>query len=184
MKILLRYPEKKFSGRELARLSNSSASRTSEILDLYHKYGVVNRVNIGNTSEWTVNKKSIVVKQLSYLFNIEEKIYIDLISKIQKAFHNHKNILRVILYGSLSRGEEEANSDIDIFILVKNEKDKEKATDLVHKLNLSLLPQFGNVISDLIYSEKEWKLKKNSDLLKQIQTDGKIIIDRTQKKND
>lgn len=35
LKILLRYPGKKFSGRDIARLSGASPSRASEILDLF-----------------------------------------------------------------------------------------------------------------------------------------------------
>ena len=179
MKILHRYPEKRFSGRELARLLDLSASRTSEILELFRKYGIVNRIRIGNTSEWTLNKESILVKKLSNVFNIEEKIYLDLKSQIYKTFSKEKNILKVILYGSVARGKEQPNSDIDLFILVKNEKNKELAADLVHKLNISLLPRYGNVISELIYSKEEWKLKKNSKILKQIQAEGEIILKRT-----
>jgi len=179
MKILHLYPEKRFSGRELARLLNVSASRTSEILELFRKYGVVNRIRIGNTSEWTLNKESILVKKLSNVFNIEEKIYLDLKSQIYKTFSKEKNILKVILYGSVARGKEQPNSDIDLFILVNNEKNKELAAELVHKLNISLLPRYGNVITELIYSKEEWKLKKNSKILKQIQAEGEIILKRT-----
>ena len=177
-KILHRYPEKRFSGRELARLLNVSPSRASEILELFRKYGVVNRIRIGNTSEWTLNKKSILVDKLLKIFKIEEKIYQDLKSKIFNAFHKEKSILKVILYGSVARGEEQPNSDIDLFILVKNEKDKDLVANLVHKLNISLLPRYGNVISELIYSRKEWTLKKNSEILKQIQLEGEIILKR------
>ena len=177
-KILHRYPEKRFSGRELARLLNVSPSRASEILELFRKYGVVNRIRIGNTSEWTLNKKSILVDKLLKIFKIEEKIYRDLKSKIFNTFHKEKSILKVILYGSVARGEEQPNSDIDLFILVKNEKDKDLVANLVHKLNISLLPRYGNVISELIYSRKEWNLKNNSEISKQIQSEGEIILKR------
>ena len=177
-KILHRYPEKRFSGRELARLLNVSPSRASEILELFRKYGVVNRIRIGNTSEWTLNKKSILVDKLLKIFKIEEKIYRDLKSKIFNTFHKEKSILKVILYGSVARGEEQPNSDIDLFILVKNEKDKDLVANLVHKLNISLLPRYGNVISELIYSRKEWNLKKNSEISKQIRSEGEIILKR------
>lgn len=177
-KILHCYPEKRFSGRELARLLNVSPSRASEILELFRKYGIVNRIRIGNTSEWTLNKKNILVENLLKIFKIEEKIYQDLKSKIFNTFHKEKSILKVILYGSVARGEEKPNSDIDLFILVKNEKDKDLAANLVHKLNISLLPRYGNVISELIYSKKEWNLKKNSEILKQIQLEGEIILKR------
>jgi predicted nucleotidyltransferase len=177
MKILHRYPEKKFSGRELARMLNVSPSRASEILELFRKYGIANRIRIGNTSEWTLNKDSILTKKLSNVFDIEEKIYLDLKSKIHKTLSREKYILKVILYGSVPKGREQLDSDIDLFILVKNQKDKELAAELIHKLNISLLPRYGNVISELIYSKEEWKLKKNSNILKQIQSEGEIIFE-------
>jgi predicted nucleotidyltransferase len=177
MKILHRYPEKKFSGRELARMLNVSPSRASEILELFRKYGIANRRRIGNTSEWILNKDSILTKKLSNLFDIEEKIYLDLKSKIHKTLSREKYILKVILYGSVPKGREQLDSDIDLFILVKNQKDKELAAELIHKLNISLLPRYGNVISELIYSKEEWKLKKNSNILKQIQSEGEIIFE-------
>ncbi|NIO49795.1 MAG: hypothetical protein GTN73_10235 [Candidatus Aminicenantes bacterium] len=178
LKILYRYPEKKFSGRELARILNVSPSRASEILEIFRKYGVANRTRIGNTSEWTLNRGSILVKKLAKVFDIEEKIYLDLKSKIHKTFSKEKYILKVILYGSVPRGKEQPDSDIDLFILVRNQKDKDLAAELVHKLNISLLPRYGNVISELIYSKEQWKLKKDSKILKQIQSEGEIIFER------
>ena len=178
IKTLQCYPEKRFSGRELARSLDVSPSRASEILELLRQYGVVNRVRIGNTSEWTLNKKSILVEKLSNIFKIEERIYQDLRSKIYNILSKEKNILKVILYGSVARGEEQPNSDIDLFILVKNEKDKDSVANLVHKLNISLLPRYGNVISELIYSKDEWKLKKNSEIIRQIQSEGEVILSR------
>ena len=171
MRILYRYPEKKFSGRELARTLNVSASRTSEILEIFRQYGVANRIRIGNTSEWTLNKDSILVKKLANVFDIEEKIYLDLKSKIHKTLNREKYILKVILYGSVPRGKAKPDSDIDLFLLVRNQDDKEKAAELVHKLNITLLPRYGNVISELIYSKEEWNLKKNSKIMRQIQSE-------------
>lgn len=179
MKILYRYPEKKFSGRELARLLNVSPSRASEVLELLRKYGMLSRIRVGNTSEWTLNRESILTKKLSNIFQIEEKIYQDLKSKIYNAFKEEERILEVVLYGSIVRGHEQPDSDIDLFILVKKEEDKELVAQLVHKLNISLLPLYGNVISDLTYSKEEWDRKKNSKILKQIQSEGEIILKRS-----
>lgn len=178
LRILLRYPDKKFSGRELARLLNISASRASEILELFRKYGLISRIKIGPALEWTLNKESILIKELISLFNLEKKIYLELKSKILKMFDREEKILRVMLYGSIPQSKENPDSDIDLFILVKGEKDKERAGDLVHKLNMNLLPKYGNVISGLIYSRDEWRRKKKNEIVKKIQSEGEIILNR------
>ena len=178
MKILFFYPDKKFSGRELARLIKISPSRTSEVLELFRRYGIINRIKIGNTCEWSLNKENILVKELSKIFKIDEKVYKTLKTKIYNILKNEKKILKVILYGSIARGDEKPDSDIDLFILVKNKKDKEKVGDLISKLNFSLIPIFGNVISEFIYSEEELKTKTKSKILSRIYSEGDVILDR------
>ena len=178
LKILLRYPGKKFSGREIARLSGVSPSRASEILELFWKNGLAHRLKIGSIYEWSLNQESILSKKISDFIDLDEKIYQDLKSRIHKALNKENNVIRVVLYGSVTQGTEEHNSDIDLFILVKNEKDKKAIIKAIDALNYNLIPFYGNVISALIYSQKEWKLKKENEILKHIDTEGEVILDK------
>ncbi len=178
LKVLFRYPRKKFSGREIARLSGASPSRASEILELFWKNGMAHRLKIGNTYEWSLNQESILSKKISDFIDLDEKIYQDLKSRIRKALDKENNVIRVILYGSVTKGTEKHNSDIDLFILVKNEKDKEAIAEAINTLNFSLIPFYGNVISALTYSQKEWHLKKEGEILKHIDTEGEVILDK------
>ncbi len=178
MKLMCLNPERKYSGREMARLLNISASRVSEVLDLFRKNAVVNRKTVGRASQWGLNKESIVVEEVSSLINVERRIYIELKSKIYETLIREKSILKVILYGSVVRKREKPESDIDVFILVMTKKDKEIAAELVGKLNKYLLPRYGNVISESIYSEREWKDMKKTEILKKIESEGEIILIR------
>ena len=184
LKILLRYPGKKFSGREIARLSGTSPSRASEILGLFWKNGLANRLKIGNTFEWSHNQESILSKKIHDFIDLDEKIYQDLKSRIHKALDKENNVIRAVLYGSVTQGTEKHNSDIDLFILVKNEKDKEAIVKAIDALNFNLIPSYGNVISALIYSQREWKLKKESEILKHIETEGEDILDKSKSNYD
>ena len=178
LKVLSHYSGKKFSGREIARLSGLSPSRASEILGLFWKNGLAHRLKIGNTYEWSLNQESVLSKKISDFIDLDEKIYQDLKSRIHKALDKENSVIRVILYGSVTKGTEKHNSDIDLFILVKNEKDKEAIAEAIKALNYNLIPFYGNVISALIYSEREWKLKKEIEILKQIDTEGEVILDK------
>ncbi len=178
LKVLLRYPGKKFSGREIARLSGLSPSRASEILDLFWKNGLAHRLKIGSTYEWSLNQESVLSKKISDFIDLDEKIYQDLKSRIHKALDKENNIIRVVLYGSVTQGTEKHNSDIDLFVLVKNENDKEAVAEAIDALNFDLIPFYGNVISALIYSQREWKSKKESEILKQIETEGEVILNK------
>ena len=106
LRIICHNPEKKFSGREIARLLNLSSSRCLEVLELLHKNGVVNRGRIGKTSQWGLNKESIVVNEVSNLMNMEKRIYKELKSRIYETLIKEKSILKVIIYGAVARKKE------------------------------------------------------------------------------
>ena len=178
MKLMCLNPEKKYSGREMARLLNISASRVSEVLELFRKNAVVNRDRVGRASQWELNKESVLANEVSSLINLERKIYKELKSRIYETLIREKSILKVVLYGSVARKREKPESDIDVFILVKTKKDKELAAELVGKLNKYLLPRYGNVISESIYSEREWKDMGRAKIFKKIESEGEIILIR------
>ncbi|MEE9390272.1 MAG: nucleotidyltransferase domain-containing protein, partial [Candidatus Aminicenantaceae bacterium] len=132
----------------------------------------------GRASQWGLNKESIVVEEVSSLINVERKIYMELKSRIYETLIREKSVQKVVLYGSVARKREKPESDIDVFILVTTKKDKELAAALVDKLNKYLLPRYGNVISESIYSEREWKDMKKTEILKKIESEGEIILIR------
>jgi len=182
IKHLCSHPEKKFTGREIARLVNVSSSRASEVLELFRKNGVANRIKIGNAFAWTINQESILVEEISGLINLNERIYEDMKSEILEAFNKEERVVKIILYRSVSKRKRKKDSQINIYIIVKNKKDKEIAGKMVHKINNYLLPRYGNVIYELIYSEREWKLKGNDKMIKKIESEGEVILDRREVK--
>jgi len=184
MKLMCFNPERKYSGREMARLLNISASRVLEVLELFRRNAVVNRDTVGRASQWGLNKESVVVEEVSSLINVERKIYMELKSKIYETLIREKSIQKVVLYGSVARKREKPESDIDVFILVTTKKDKELAAELVSKLNKYLLPRYGNVISESIYSEREWKGMEKTKLFKKIESEGEIILIREKRRDE
>ena len=178
MKLMCLNPEQKYSGREMARLLNISASRVSEVLELFRKNAMVSRERVGRASQWALNKESVLVNEVSSLINLEGKIYRELKSRIYETLIREKTIMKVVLYGPVARKKEKPERDIDVFILVKSKKDKELAADLVGKLNKYLLPRYGNVISEVIYTEREWKDMGRTKIYKKVESEGEIILIR------
>ena len=178
VKILFRYPEKKFSGRELARVVNASPSRVWEILNFLQRYGIIESARIGNTIAWNLNKSSIFSKELSKVFHLEKKMFRDLKHKITHLFKKRLFVKRVILFGSVAHGKESPESDIDLLIVVKKENDKKIARDIIQQLNPVFLSLYGNMISEIIYSEKEWLAKRNTPLAKNIESNGEVLFER------
>ena len=178
LRLLVRYPSKKYSGRELARLLNSSPSSVLEALELLRHYGLAHKTRIGKTTEWIINKRHLLIAKLSPLLKLDEEFLSVLCRKIKSAFLKNKNVVRVVLFGSIVKGKEHPDSDIDLFILVKENKHKKQAAFIVNKLNDSLIPLFGNSVSAIIYSSKELKGKKELSLVKHIEEEGEKIFNR------
>lgn len=178
VKALLHYPEKKFSGRELARIVNASPSRVWEILNFFQTYGLVNNIKIGNTIAWNLNTDSVFSRELSKIFHIDNRLLKDLKQRITYLFDRQIFTKKIVLFGSVVYGREAPDSDIDLFIVVKEEDDKDKVRDLIQKLNSDFLTLYGNTISEVIYSEEEFKLKRNTLLIRNIEAKGEVLLER------
>lgn len=176
MRLLLRYPAKRFSGREIARLLGSSPSNVLKTLELFSRHGLVHKARIGKTNEWTINKRHFLAGRLAPLLKLDEAAMALLRQKIKTAFSGKKNIVKIIIFGSIAKGEEKPDSDIDLFVLVKEKTHKKEALLITDKLNESLIPLFGNVISAIIYSLKELKGKKELGLVRHINEEGEVLL--------
>ncbi len=158
------------SEREISsilKVSHMSINRTmSELADL----NFVNFITIGKAHMWKVNKKSYAYKILSELIkkvlDIKEPIE-DLKKAILKDLPK-KLIKHVVLFGSVAKGIEKPNSDIDIFILVKDKQSKEKIESSIEKLSNACFDMYGNRLAPYILTEKEIKQKKNLKIISEI----------------
>ncbi len=66
---------------------------------------------------------------------------------------------KIYLYGSRARGDFRKDSDWDILILVNYEKITDKLEKNITDPLYDLEFEIGEVISPMIYSEKEWNAK-------------------------
>lgn len=178
LKMLLRYPAKSFSGRELARLLDLSPSCVLSALELFRRYGLAHKTKTGKTSLWRLNKSHLLARKLSALAGLDEKFRRFLRQKIKSAFAKEKKVVQAAVFGSVAKGEEKPESDIDLFVLIKENKHKKAAETIVDKLNETMIPQLGNAISSIIYSSGELRNKKNSELIKHIEKEGLSIFHR------
>jgi predicted nucleotidyltransferase len=69
-------------------------------------------------------QKSIRLKNaFGKIGRLREKALRAFLEKLQE--QEGKNLLRVVLFGSIARGDSEFDSDVDVFVLVKNTTEKE-----------------------------------------------------------
>jgi len=162
--------ESAMSEREIAsilKISHMSVNRALKELALYN---LVSYSVAGKTHLWKLNRKS-------YAYAIADKFVRNTellespLENLKKTILNTlplKFIENIILFGSVAKGMEEPNSDIDLFILVKNEKNKKKIQNAVGELSNKCLDEYGNRLEAYILDENEFKQKKDLSLLNEV----------------
>ncbi|MCK4252501.1 nucleotidyltransferase domain-containing protein [candidate division WOR-3 bacterium] len=162
--------EASMSEREIAsilKVSHMSVNRTMrELAEL----NFVNFVTIGKAHLWRVNHKSYAFRALSEL--------IKGVSGIQEPIEELKKILlknlpktlikRIVLFGSIAKGSERANSDIDIFVLARDRQCKEKLESSIEKLSNICFEMYENRLAPYILTEQELKQKKKLNVISEI----------------
>ena len=84
---------------------------------------------------------------------------------LKKTIKQHVNAYlpgaRVILFGSRSRGDNKANSDVDLLVIANREFNPSEKIKMESKLCKSLVDAFFLPFDVLVYSETEVSVKKN-----------------------
>lgn len=158
------------SEREIASILNVSHMSINRTLRELAEFNFVNFVTVGKAHLWRVNRRS-------YAFRVFSKL-IDYISGIKEPLEDLKDILlknvsktlirRIVLFGSIAMGSERANSDIDVFFLVKNEETRKMLELQIEKLSSLCLEMYGNRLAPYILTEHEMNRKKNLKIISEI----------------
>lgn len=179
IKFLLTH-EASMSEREIAsilKVSHMSINRTMrELADL----NFVNFITVGKAHLWKVNQKSYAYKVLSELIKGASCIKkpIEGLKKTLLKELPKKLIKRVVLFGSVAKGTEKVNSDIDIFILVKDKRSKEKIESSLEKLSNICFDTYGNRLAPYVLTDQEIKQKKNLKIISEIDNGIQIFPEK------
>jgi len=128
------------------------------------------------------NQGLSVLRLRNIFFSSSDFVYLSMIKKkeilarIKQSVQNTEPQATVILYGSFARGDEKEFSDIDILILL----DQEKITysdELRIKYPLyDLEYDTGNVISPLIFSKNDWETRHSvTPFYKNVKREGVLL---------
>lgn len=158
------------SEREIASVLNVSHMSVNRTMRELGELNFVNYVTIGKAHLWRVNRKSYAFRVLSELFKG--------VSGIKEPLEDLKEILlnnlpktlikKVVLFGSIAKASERSNSDIDVFVLVKDKESKKKLESQIDKLSNICFEAYGNRLAPYILTEQEIEQKKNLKIVSEI----------------
>jgi len=160
------------SEREIASILNVSHMSVNRTMRDLAEANFVHNTVVGRTYIWTVNRKSYAYATLSKIIKAIDTALAprEDLKKIVLQNLPPEMIKKIILFGSVAKGSENSTSDIDLFILVKNQRKKKAIEPHIEKLNHICLDRYGNVLSPYVLTERDMNQKKNPNLIRNIRS--------------
>jgi predicted nucleotidyltransferase len=167
--LLLLHPEQGYHVRELARLTNTSAGTLHKELSKLSDAGILQNKKVGNQQHYSANVQCPIFEELASIFRKTS----GLADVIADALSSAKNQIQLaMVFGSVARGEEQANSDIDVMII--GDIGFGDVVGLLHESQATLKRE----INPIVYSVDSFKsrVEKNDSFIKEILSKPKLFI--------
>ena len=167
--LLLLHPEQGYHVRELARLTNTSAGTLHKELSKLSDAGILQSKKMGNQQHYSANLQCPIFEELASIFRKTS----GLADVIADALSSVKSQIQLaMVFGSVARGEEQANSDIDVMII--GDISFGDVVSLLHESQATLRRE----INPVVYSMDSFKtrVEKNDSFIKEIISKPKLFI--------
>ncbi len=167
------------TGRELARLIGQSHNATRFALEELERNGLVVKLQAGRSNLYSLDKDNILVREiLSPAFKLEER----LLDKVAEILSREigSELLDIILFGSIAKGEESPHSDMDLVLIFKDGVNTKDIEDAVAEASLLIAKTFGNQVSPVLVTKAEFERRKKArqGLWKAISETGVSLINK------
>ena len=163
------------SGRALASLIGVSPFKAHQVLKFLVAQGVLMENIAGRSHLYSVNQDHVLVQKIVRpLVQLEESLFEELGSEILKALRSKP--LSIILYGSVARGEETADSDIDILLVYEGDEDIGSIRESGLFME-SVTRKYGNPVGvrRCFVSDLQKRFSEQGELIKNIIKEGKVL---------
>jgi predicted nucleotidyltransferase len=171
LRVMSRAGVEPLTGRELARRVSASPSQVNEHLSSLEAQGLVRSRTLGRSHAWSLSPEHALADVLRQLFDGEPGLLDQLRSQLEATLRPLP-IERAILFGSIARGDERPDSDVDLFVETRGQAEKERVADALSRASLEFALRFGNPLSNLILTRAEVGQGANPGLLETIEREG------------
>jgi predicted nucleotidyltransferase len=141
-----------YTGREMARLTGYSQTYTLSALSDLEANGLLYRRDVSRAHIYSLNEEHMLVKELSKVFELERSA----LAEIAKDFKSElgEDLESIIVFGSVARGEERPNSDIDMVFTLRDGS-KAMVESKIDSVTNASMAASGNPISPILVTETE-----------------------------
>lgn len=166
LRTMIRYQTKVFTKRGLARTANVSVNEAALTIRDFEDLGIIRVQPVGRAHQLSLNKKSYILnKIIEPIFKAEENTLDELLKVLKKHLDKKNIIISAALFGSVAKGKEKPDSDIDILVI---SNDFDAASQIVSDALVEVAEVFHTQLAPITFSQKELRSKKKGDLVSSI----------------
>jgi predicted nucleotidyltransferase len=170
LSLLFGNPDKSFYANEIVRYAGVGIGSVLRELEKLSNVGLLTIEKIGNQKHYTANRKSPIFEELR---GVVQKTF-GLADVIRKALDEFRDSVELaFIYGSVAKGTDKANSDVDVMII----SDQLSYPEILASV-APIEATIGRSVNPTIYTTKEFKDKIQSDnsFVTRVVTQQKIYL--------
>lgn len=167
--LLLLHPDRSYHVRELARLTGTSAGTLHKELTKLTQGGMLRREEVGNQVRYSADLDCPIFEELASILRKTSGMVDVLVTALSRV---EKDITLAFVFGSVARGEQQSNSDVDV-MLVGNLGFAD-AVQALHPIQATLQRE----INPVVYTLEEFRRRAASDdsFIREVLSQPKLFV--------
>jgi predicted nucleotidyltransferase len=123
---------------------------------LYRLYdeALVRQRRAGRVSLWTLEERHFLAEELRPLVQVDLASEQALVAALEAGLKG-SGALEAILFGSVARGDEDPNSDVDLLVVFPDKRRASAWRERLRDLEAEVLARFGNPVQALVYTARQ-----------------------------
>jgi predicted nucleotidyltransferase len=174
LKTLLKAPGREWTGREMARASGVSAPQAMEALYRLYDEALVRQRRTGRVSLWALEERHFLAERLRPLVDVDARSMQALRAALEAGLKG-SGAIEAVLFGSVARGDEDPNSDVDIVVVFPDKRRAAAWTDRLRDLEAEILARFGNPVQALVYTTQQIRGGVRARILDVARREGRAL---------
>ena len=130
LEIFFKNPNKDFYIREIAKLAKVSPGFSKKATDEFLREGLLTKRDRGNLVLLRGNLGSLVFRHMKITHSLRKILKSSLLDYLER---NLTDLKSVILFGSVARGEDDENSDLDLLVIGKGSLNQTELENVIRR---------------------------------------------------
>lgn len=165
------------TGREIARSAGVAVQATHDALARLAAANLVRWTQAGRAHVYELNRDHFLFKNgILPLLEAESEFRSHIRAILKRALSGH--VLSAAIFGSVARGEDVPESDLDLIMIVELAKDREKAHDRTSAASEKLRKEFGVRLSSMAFGRSEFRqnYRKGKSFFQTVVQEGETLV--------